>query len=88
MQVDVVVPEIDQGEDDPIVVGYWFVREGEPVLVGDALVEVMCGKTVFTVASPVSGTVAHILTPDEQPVRSGERLAVIKAQEAQPNESS
>lgn len=77
MQVDVVVPEI--GEDgDPLVVGYWFVRTGEAVMLGDELVEVVCGKTVFTVPSPVSGTVAHILAQDEDVVCNGDRLAVIE----------
>jgi pyruvate/2-oxoglutarate dehydrogenase complex dihydrolipoamide acyltransferase (E2) component len=87
MQVDVTVPEIDEADDVPIVVGYWFAREGETVLAGDELVEVVCDKTVFTVTSPVTGTVARILADDEDIVHVGDRLAVIETTQANDDEA-
>ena len=78
MRIDVRVPELADEDGDPIVVGYWFVREGQRVLVGEELVEVMCGKTVFTVASPASGAVARILAENEDVVHVGDRLAMIE----------
>lgn len=77
VRVDVVTPDIAE-DDDPIIVGYWFVRRGQAVFAGDELVEIVCGKTVFTVSSPVGGTVTSILADDQDVVRAGQCLAVIE----------
>jgi len=81
MVVHVLVPDMTEGDEEPIVVGYWFARPGQTVLAGDELVEVLCGKTVFTVCSPVTGTVADILAEDEDVVQRGTPLAMIQTQE-------
>jgi pyruvate/2-oxoglutarate dehydrogenase complex dihydrolipoamide acyltransferase (E2) component len=62
-------------------VSFWFADEGEEVIEGDRLVEILAGPVTFDVPSPVSGRLVEIRAMEEDMVRSGDLLAVVETTE-------
>ena len=78
MQAPVILPEtgIDVGTE--MCVSFWFAEEGEEVLEGDRLVEILAGPVTFDVPAPASGRLVEIRIVEEDAVRSGDLLAVLE----------
>jgi pyruvate/2-oxoglutarate dehydrogenase complex dihydrolipoamide acyltransferase (E2) component len=68
-------------QDDPDaegVVATWFARDGESVVEGQVVAEVMVDKVSSDVEAPVAG-VLRVLVAEEQAVHQGEVIATIEA---------
>ncbi|HUB01813.1 MAG TPA: lipoyl domain-containing protein [Terriglobales bacterium] len=55
----------------------WLKREGEPVLAGEAVVELETEKVSYELESPISGTVLKILAEESSQVPVGGKLCHI-----------
>ena len=55
----------------------WLKKIGDPIRLGEEVVEVETEKVTFAVESPVNGRLAKILTPEGTIVKHGQQLAVI-----------
>ena len=77
MITEIRMPELGENVTEGTIVG-WHRQVGEPIAKGEILAEVMTEKVNSEVESPVSGTVAEILYPEESIVRIGEVIARIE----------
>jgi pyruvate/2-oxoglutarate dehydrogenase complex dihydrolipoamide acyltransferase (E2) component len=73
---DVEIPAeiVDEGAEGAISV--WLYRDGETVVAGDVLAEVMNEKAAAELVAPASGRLT-ILVQAESPVRRGQVVARI-----------
>src|SRR5207237_4134427 len=55
----------------------WLKKVGDPVQLGEGVVEVETDKVTFAVESPITGRLAAILTPEGAIVAHGQPLGVI-----------
>ena len=58
-------------------VGAWCMGEGEPVRVGEPLVEIITSKATFEIESPADGILRRILAPEKSSVPVGYVLAIV-----------
>jgi len=65
-------------DDQPMKVSLWLVRRGSRVVEGEQLLEVLAGSALVDLAAPVSGTLVETLVSEDDPIRPGQRLAVIE----------
>ena len=77
---DVLLPDLGLG-DVPIVVGTWHAKHRRVVIQGDALVEVCAGGILVDIPAPVSGTLHRRCVLTDEPITSGQRLAIIRCDE-------
>ncbi len=78
MQAPVILPEIGIDAGTEMMVSFWFAEEGEDVLEGDRLVEILAGSVTFDVPAPASGRLVEIRAVEEDAVRSGDLLALLQ----------
>ena len=73
---DVEIPAeiVDEGAEG--VISVWLFRDGETVVAGDVLAEVMNEKAAAGLVAPASGRLT-ILVQAESPVRRGQVVARI-----------
>lgn len=62
----------------PLAVSLWLVEVGAPILEGDRLVEIVAGSVTVDLPAPVSGRLLAIVAPEDEPVTTGQLLAVIE----------
>ena len=79
MRRDVLLPELGLGEL-PIRVCRWFCEPGEVVIEGDRLVQVVAGSVSVDLPSPLSGIFRRAVAELDEPLLTGQRLAVIEAE--------
>lgn len=77
MPINVTVPELGESVVEATIVR-WFKSEGDPVKIGEPLVELETEKANFEVASEKEGTLISILKRDGEDVEVGEVLGVIE----------
>src|SRR5215472_9819370 len=77
MSTNIVVPEVGESIVDARV-AKWLKREGDPVSVGDPLVELETDKIDLEVAAPQGGVLSKIAHGDGADVKVGEVLGVIE----------
>ena len=77
MPAEIVLPELGLAPGEPVVLSVWFADEGEDVLEGDRLVEVLISGSTFDVAAPATGTLREILAFPEDPLQPGQVLGTI-----------
>jgi 2-oxoglutarate dehydrogenase E2 component (dihydrolipoamide succinyltransferase) len=77
MATNIVVPEVGESIVDARV-AKWLKREGDPVSVGDPLVELETDKIDLEVAAPQGGVLSKIAHGDGADVKVGEVLGVIE----------
>src|SRR5215471_13933561 len=77
MPANVVVPEVGESIVDARV-AKWLKKEGDPVNVGDPLVEIETDKIDLEVAAPQGGVLSKIAHGDGADVKVGEVLGVIE----------
>jgi pyruvate/2-oxoglutarate dehydrogenase complex dihydrolipoamide acyltransferase (E2) component len=78
MPAEVVLPELGLAPGEPVVLSVWFADEGEAVLEGDRLVEVLVAGSTFDVAAPATGRLSEILAFPEDALQPGQVLGMIE----------
>jgi 2-oxoglutarate decarboxylase len=76
--VEVTLPAMGESVSEGTVLE-WRKAEGDPVEVGETLVEVSTDKVDAEIPSPVAGTLVKILAPEGETVTVGAVIAEIKA---------
>ncbi len=77
MSTNIVVPELGESIVEATVIR-WFKSEGEPVKIGEALLELETEKANFEVAAEKQGVLKTILKNEDDDVEVGEVLGVIE----------
>jgi len=80
VRYELALPEMELDEE-PILVTLWLVQRGGRVWQGDPIVEVASGSVVVDLPSPGDGVLTEILVAEDEPVRVGQTLAVIEAED-------
>jgi len=81
MQAPVTLPEIRVEAETEMFVSFWFAEEGEEVLEGDRLVEILAGSVTFDVPAPQSGRLVEVRLAEEDAVHSGDVLALVETED-------
>ena len=81
MQAPVVLPELGVDASTEMLVSFWFADEGEVVLEGDRLVEILAGSVTIDVPAPANGRLVELRVAEEDVVRSGDVLALLETDE-------
>jgi 2-oxoglutarate dehydrogenase E2 component (dihydrolipoamide succinyltransferase) len=87
MAADIVVPEMGESIVDARV-AKWFKKEGDPVVVGEPLVELETDKVDIEVAAPQSGVLSKIAFGQGADVHIGDVLGAVAEGSAKPEGSS
>ncbi len=77
MSINITVPELGESVVEATVVR-WFKSEGDPVKIGEPLVELETEKANFEVAAEKEGTLTGIRKKDGEDVEVGDVLGVIE----------
>src|SRR5213075_612401 len=77
MTTQIVVPELGESVLEATV-SRWLKKEGEPVNVGEVLVELETDKVNLEVGAKSSGVLAKIEVPEGGDVKVGEVLGMIE----------
>jgi 2-oxoglutarate dehydrogenase E2 component (dihydrolipoamide succinyltransferase) len=77
MPINITVPELGESVVEATIVR-WFKSEGDPVKIGEPLVELETEKANFEIAAEKEGTLSSILKRDGDDVEVGEVLGVIE----------
>ena len=77
---EVNLPDLGLG-DRPMVAGLWLVMPGNRVEEGDPLLEVSAESVVIDIPAPVDGTLVEVLVSEDEPIETGQLLAVIECDE-------
>ena len=72
---EVLMPELEGAEE--ITVGAWSKKKGEHVAQGETLMEALTDKVNAEIPSPFGGVVEELLLSEGDPVRPGERIALV-----------
>jgi 2-oxoglutarate dehydrogenase E2 component (dihydrolipoamide succinyltransferase) len=80
--VDIVVPQLGESVIEARV-ARWLKREGEPVAVGEPLVELETDKIDLEVNADAAGVLSRIVHKDGDDVKVGDVLGVIEPSQAQ-----
>jgi 2-oxoglutarate dehydrogenase E2 component (dihydrolipoamide succinyltransferase) len=86
MPAEIRVPEQIGESIVEATVGRWRKREGEPVSVGETVVELETDKVNLEIAAEQSGVISKILKPEGETVGLGEPLATVEAGDAVPSD--
>ncbi len=81
MQTPVILPELGVDAATEMVVSFWFAEEGEDVLEGDRLVEILAGQVTFDVPAPQSGRLVAVRVAEDDSVRCGDVLALLETED-------
>jgi pyruvate/2-oxoglutarate dehydrogenase complex dihydrolipoamide acyltransferase (E2) component len=77
MRIPIVVPDL-KSESEPIRVSGWLVDEGDLVLAGDLVVEVLLPGITFDVTAEATGRLIEISKLVDAEIRIGEILGWIE----------
>ncbi len=77
MAIEIKVPELGESVVEATIVK-WFKSEGDPVKIGEALVELETEKANFEVAAEKQGVLSKILKQDGEDVEVGDVLGSIE----------
>ena len=75
------LPDVQVETETEMFVSFWFAEEGEEVLEGDRLVEILAGSVTFDVPSPASGRLVELRVAEEDAVHCGDVLALVEVQD-------
>ena len=88
MQAPVIVPDVRLEAGIEMVVSCWFVDEGDDVLEGDQIVEILAGPVTFDVAAPATGRLVQIRAAEEDVVLAGTVLAIVESEDDEESQGS
>ena len=78
MQAPVELPDVGMDPGTEMIVSFWFAEEGDEVLEGDRLVEILAGSVTFDVPAPLGGRLLEVRALEEAVVRTGDVLALLE----------
>ena len=81
--MDVKLPKLGEGADSGVVVNV-FVKEGDPVVKGQAIIELENEKAVASIPSTAAGVVSKIYVKPGDKVSVGQRLLSLNGGESAP----
>ena len=81
MQAPVTLPDVRVETETEMFVSFWFAEEGEEVLEGDRLVEILAGSVTFDVPAPLSGRLVEVRAAEEDAVHCGDVLALVETED-------
>jgi pyruvate/2-oxoglutarate dehydrogenase complex dihydrolipoamide acyltransferase (E2) component len=79
-RVELRLPNLDVS-GVPITASSWHAAVGQRVIEGDRLVEILAGDAVVDLPAPASGVLAEKCVEIDQPLATGQVLAVIEAED-------
>jgi pyruvate/2-oxoglutarate dehydrogenase complex dihydrolipoamide acyltransferase (E2) component len=77
-----VLRELGLG-DIAVFAGMLLVEIGARVTEGDRLLEVVAGSVTVDLPAPASGTLVEVLVGEDEPLRVGQLLAVVRGEAEQ-----
>ncbi|HYQ90542.1 MAG TPA: biotin/lipoyl-containing protein, partial [Candidatus Competibacteraceae bacterium] len=83
MSIEVRVPTLPESVADATLVT-WHKKPGDPVKVGENLVDLETDKVVLEIPAPADGVMGTILRGDGETVTTGDLIATLEAAGAQP----
>jgi pyruvate/2-oxoglutarate dehydrogenase complex dihydrolipoamide acyltransferase (E2) component len=78
MRVPIVVPDVRPG-NEPLTISSWFVEEGDFILAGDLVLELLIPGVTFDVTSNASGRLVEVVKPVDALTTVGEIVGWIEA---------
>ena len=66
-------------DHQPIVASLWLVEAGSRVEAGEPVLEVLGGAATVDLPAPADGLLVETLVAEDEPLRVGQRLAVIES---------
>lgn len=75
-QVELIMPKMGESIMEATILK-WLKKEGDTVEVDETILEIATDKVDSEVPSPVSGTIAKILYPENEVVEIGKPIAII-----------
>ena len=75
--VPLIVPDLGTSDRQKIVVSSWLVGQGDDVVQGDRIVELLLDEVTFDVCSPATGRLVEILLDIDDTVKAGSVLGNI-----------
>ena len=81
MVYELKLPELGEDAGDEATVSYWHVEEGDHIDQNEDIVEMSTDKAVFTVPSPINGTIIQLLVEEGDTVSVGDSMATIEIDE-------
>ncbi len=81
-RIPIDVPDIGAG-DEPVRFGQWLVDDGDAVLAGDRIAEVLTSGILFCVASPAEGTLIRGSIVPGATITVGETIGEIVFQDVE-----
>ncbi len=73
----IILPELGEGIEEAVV-SLWYFAEGDLVVAGDDIVEIVTDKAAFNVPSDSLGRIKKILHPEGDTVKVGDALAELE----------
>ncbi|MCD6287714.1 MAG: hypothetical protein J7M12_01225 [Candidatus Hydrogenedentes bacterium] len=80
MIYEMKLPDLGEDAGNEATVTYWHLDDGDHVEQDNDLVEMSTDKAVFTVPSPVTGTITEIITREGETVKVGDLMALIETE--------
>lgn len=77
-RVELKLPDLGF-EPGEVFVSLWLVEAGQPVAVGDRMLEVICGAATVDLPAPASGLLVEQCVCDDEPIAVEQVLGVIEA---------
>ena len=74
-----ILPDLGMGRV-PVAVSVWLVAEGQAVVEGDRVIELVCGGATVDLQAPVTGRLVRPCVDEDEPVTPGMRLAEFEAE--------
>jgi pyruvate/2-oxoglutarate dehydrogenase complex dihydrolipoamide acyltransferase (E2) component len=74
---EIRLPDLGMPGQD-VRLSVWLVEQGENVLAGDRLVEILAGPATVDLASPADGVLKEILAEEDEPLKEGQLLGVVE----------
>lgn len=74
---DILLPDLGMGHE-PILVSLWLVDEGETVVEGDRVIEVLAGNATVDVSASATGTLAEQCVQTDEQAYVGQVLGRIE----------
>lgn len=76
---EVTLPDL--AVEGPITVSLWLVEPGTSVAESQPIVEILAGSAVVDLPAVAAGRLAQVLVAEDDPVATGQLLAVIESDE-------
>ena len=78
MPIEVKLPPLGDEAPEDAEVSFWYVNEGEEMVEGEDMVEMVTDKAAFTVPAPISGRITSILAGEGEKVKAGQVMALVE----------